>query len=443
MTSALVAATTAMAAAVIASSDSGSARRPALWPSLLPPDRHGRDDLCVVSAKGVRVSFLDGSTALCATSGLWNVPLGYGDPVITETIAEATARASYAGVFRYENVDARRAAEDLVNLTARRYARVLFSTSGAAANDTAMKLVRHYWALRGEPRRKVVLSLDGSYHGLTFGAFALTGEDLGQDVYAVDRRLVRHVPANDVGALGRAARDAGQVAAIVVEPVLGTGTVPLTADFVRALGELREATGVLVVVDEVATGFGRTGPMFASETWPFTPDVLITSKGMTNGTVAAAALLVAPHVADVFDRSGAVLGHGETQAGTAASCAAVSATVRRFRELDALRHGRTAGDRLARGLEALVREHVCVVATSGAGCFRSISVRDRRGRPLDGAGVVALVAAVRRHGTVVHPGPSGLQLVPALVSSPDEIDEALASVRRALDELAAGTEVSS
>lgn len=153
-----------------------TSQRNALWPSLLTPDQHGRDDLCAVSAEGVRVRFADGRELLCGTSGLWNTNLGYGNQAIAEAAAEALRTASYLSVFRYENEYARRAADALVELAgAGHYGRVLFSTSGGAANDLAMKLARQYQALRGRGGRKVVVGLRGSYHGLTFGGFALTG----------------------------------------------------------------------------------------------------------------------------------------------------------------------------------------------------------------------------------------------------------------------------
>ncbi|WP_262060834.1 aminotransferase class III-fold pyridoxal phosphate-dependent enzyme [Streptomyces sp. STR69] len=193
----------------------GQARTGALWPSLLAPEHHGKDELCAVAAEGVRVRFADGRELLCVSSGLWNTNLGYGNRAVAEAAAEALRSASYLSTFRYENVYARRAADALVQAAgAEHYGRVLFSTSGGAANDLAMKVARHYLALR-----KVVVGLRGSYHGLTFGGFALTGEDLGQQLYGVDQRLVRHVPPNDPGELRTLlARQGGQIAAVVVEP---------------------------------------------------------------------------------------------------------------------------------------------------------------------------------------------------------------------------------
>ncbi|MGX1132178.1 adenosylmethionine-8-amino-7-oxononanoate aminotransferase [Streptomyces glaucescens] len=402
----------------------------ALWPSLLAPADHGRPDLCTVAASGVRLTFADGRTRLCGTSGLWNTNLGYGNEAVAAAVHEALLKASYLSVFRYENDYARRAAEALVELCgAETYGRVLFSTSGGAANDLVMKLARHYQALRGEARRTLVVGLRGGYHGLTYGSLALTGEDLGQQLYGVDQRQIRHVTPNDLGELATLLdRQGARIAAVVVEPVLGSGAVPLTAEYVAELLRLRDEHGFLLVADEVATGFGRTGTFLASQGWPASPDLVIVSKGLTNGTCAAAAVVAARPVADAFDTAGAVLTHAETQAGTPATCAAILATVEETRRLDAIAAGRRLAARLDTALDRLVVEEPAVTGTTGTGLFRSVRLSGPDGTPLPAPRVPELVAAIREAGAVVHPGPSGIQLIPALTFTDAELDELMCRV---------------
>lgn len=408
-----------------------------LWPGLIPAPLWDDDELCIRASSGTRVTTLDGTELIDADSGLWNVNLGYGDEVIAEAVARAVRDNSYASVFRASNPEARHAAGLLVDLAGIPGASVVFSTSGGAANDVAMKIARHYQVAEGRPRRRGIVSLAGSYHGLTFGAFALTGEDLGQELYGVDRRAVHQVPANDVDALERFVRRAGAaLAAVVVEPVLGTGTVVLDPAYVERLVALRAEHGFLLVADEVATGFGRTGPMLASRAWPEPPDVVILSKGLTNGTLAASALVVAPHVVAAFRRDDAILVHGETQAGTAVTAAAIAATVERFAALGALDSGRRVGDRVAAGLAELVAGEPAALATTGAGCFRTLTLAGPGGGPIPQAEVATIVRRVRREGVVVHPGPGGIQLAPALTMTDDEVDLVLAAVRRVVRGLA-------
>lgn len=403
----------------------------ALWPSMLAPELHGDDGLCAVSAQGVRIRFADGRELLCGSSGLWNTNLGYGNRAIAEAAAEALREASYLSVFRYENVYARRAAAALIDVCGPdHYQRVLFSTSGGAANDLVMKVARHYHALRGQDRRKVVVGLRGSYHGLTFGGFALTGDNLGQQLYGVDQRLVRHVAPNDPEEIrALLERQGAHVAAVVVEPVLGSGAVPLTEEYVAELLRLRSEHGFLLVADEVATGFGRTGSFFASHRWPGQPDLLVTSKGLTNGTSAAAAVVASHQVADAFTDAGSLLTHGETQAGTPVTCATILATVEEMRRLDAVALGQRLSARLDTELERLAAEHPRVSGTTGVGCFRSVRVTAADGSPLPQTEVPALVAAIREAGAVVHPGTNGIQLFPALTYTDADLTELLDCVR--------------
>ncbi|MDH6126930.1 daptide-type RiPP biosynthesis aminotransferase [Kitasatospora sp. GP82] len=412
----------------------------AVWPSLLAPSRHGRDELCAVSAHGVRVRFADGRELLCGSSGLWNTALGYGNEVIADAIARAVRDASYLSVFRYENAYARRAAEALVDLCGSdHFSRVLFSTSGGAANDLAMKLARQLHALRGEPQRTLVVGLRTSYHGLTFGGFALSGGDMGQRMYGVDQRLIRHVSPNAVDELNALfARQGGQIAAVVVEPVLGNGAVPLDEEFLAELLRLREQHGFLLVADEVATGFARTGPYFASSRWPRQPDLLILSKALTNGTCAAAAVLVARGVDAAFTDADAVFVHAETQAGTPMTCAAILATLEEMRRLDAEALSHRLSSRLDAELKSLGDRLPLLTVTEGVGCFRYLGFGAPGGGPLTAENVADLVAAIREAGAIVHPGPQGVQLIPALIYTDEDLDELLDCVARGAETFFAG-----
>jgi adenosylmethionine-8-amino-7-oxononanoate aminotransferase len=406
-----------------------------LWPLMLPSRDQGRDATCAVSATGVRVTFADGRELLCGSSGLWNVNLGYGNRAVAAAAAEALRDASYLSVWGYENVYARRAAAALVDLAgAGHFARVLFSTSGGAANDMAMKLCRHYHVLRGDPERRAVLGLRNAFHGLTYGAFALTDAQLGQRMYGVDRRLVGHVTPNDAAELERTlARLRGRVAAVVVEPVLGTAALPLDDAYVAALLRMRREHGFLLVADEVSTGFGRLGrQVFETRCWPEPPDLLITAKGLTNGTMAASAVVVSDAVARPFVDSDAILGHAETQAGTPVACNVILATIAETRRLDAVAAAARLSARLDGALARLVEEEPLVRGTAGRGCLRAVLLAQEDGAPLSGHEVSAVVAAIRDAGALLHPGPSCVQLLPALTYTDDELEELLGCLRAGL-----------
>lgn len=410
----------------------------ALWTSMVPADATFAPDRVAVRASGNRIEFADGSVRLCATSGLWNVPLGFGNPEVTEAVCRATHDASYLSLFREPHRYAEAAADALIQLAGpARYRRVIFTTSGGAANDAAMKLARQYWTQKGAASRTLVVGLRGSYHGTMYGSHALSGDDLLQSVYAVDRRSVRHVAHDDDGTELEVllAREGSRVASVVVEPVLGSGAHALTDTFITRLLALRERYGFLLVADEVATGFGRTGPMFASDRWAAAPDVLILSKALTNGAAAGAALLVRHRVATEFLSGGWTFVHGETQAGTPACAAAVVAVIEELHRMGMERVTSALGRRLSDMAAGWAAEGL-IAAVTGRGCFVGLGLRTARGDLLTAAEVATVVSAIASSGVIVQPGPSAIQLIPAYGFGESELRTVDAAVRVGLRHVA-------
>ncbi len=406
----------------------------ALWTSMLPADSTFTPDQVAVGAAGHRIEFADGSTRLCATSGLWNVPLGFGNPAIAEAVMKATHDASYLSLFRAPHRYAEDAAEALIELANPiRYRRVIFSTSGGAANDAAMKLARQYWAQRGYGSRSLIVGLKGSYHGTAYGSHALSGDDLLQSVYSVDRRAVRHVSHSDDGEELELLlkREGSRVASVVVEPVLGSGAHALSDAFIDRLLALREEYGFLVVADEVATGFGRTGTMFATDRWAAAPDILILSKALTNGAMGAAALLVGERVASEYVRGGWTFVHGETQAGTPACAAAILAVIEELHRVDVEPTAQALGTDLL-GLATGLRADDVVTEVTGSGCFLGLGLRNEDESPLSGPDILRVVSAIAQNGVLVQPGPSSIELIPAYGFTSDELLEVDAAVRAGL-----------
>lgn len=406
----------------------------ALWTSMLPADSTFTPDQVAVGAAGHRIEFADGSTRLCATSGLWNVPLGFGNPAIAEAVMKATHDASYLSLFRAPHRYAEDAAEALIELANPiRYHRVIFSTSGGAANDAAMKLARQYWAQRGYGSRSLIVGLKGSYHGTAYGSHALSGDDLLQSVYSVDRRAVRHVSHSDDGEELELLlkREGSRVASVVVEPVLGSGAHALSNAFIDRLLALREEYGFMVVADEVATGFGRTGTMFATDRWAAAPDILILSKALTNGAMGAAALLVGERVASEYVRGGWTFVHGETQAGTPACAAAILAVIEELHRVDVEPTAQALGTDLL-GLATGLRADDVVTEVTGSGCFLGLGLRNEDESPLSGPDILRVVSAIAQNGVLVQPGPSSIELIPAYGFTSDELFEVDAAVRAGL-----------
>lgn len=404
-----------------------------LWIPLIAQHDFPVETHTAVSARGVHVAFEDGRRRLCAKSGLWNANLGYGNPRIAKAIATELEAASYLPLFRTAHRKAIEAANALLALPAHRFQRVVFSTSGGAANDAGMKLARQYFVLDGQPERKIIVGLTGSYHGLTYGSQALSGDDLGQAVYGVDRRNIRHIRFDDGGAelAQLMLREGHKVAAVIVEPVLGSGADVVPESFLDSLRKLREEHGFLVIADEVATGFGRVNSWFVSDEWPSAPDVIVTSKALTNGTSACAALLIGQRVTEKFDSTESVFVHGETQAGTPATCAAILSTIDEMKRLD---HGSLTAA-VSAGLEDLIvrlQGIPGVGEATGRGCMRAIKLETVDGLPLSPSGVLAVVRRIHQAGAIVQPGPSRIQLLPALVFTKENFEELHAAIAAGL-----------
>jgi hypothetical protein len=388
-----------------------------------------------VSSRGSRVTFTDGTEALCMISGIWNSSLGYGNQAIAEAIHAANLNASTLPLFRRGSALATAAASRLIEFARpAEFSTVLFSTSGSAALDACVKLVRQFQTLLGYQRKARILSFSGSYHGMTMGAMAVTGENLNQDTYRIDQRLHIKIRHDDLDALERVMiRYGSEIAAVIVEPILGSGALPVPEEMVNAILRWRCKVGFLVVADEVATGYYRTGPRFASHAWPEQADIIVASKALTNGTCAASALLIAAGVISRFEESGATFWHGETQAGSPQSCAAIIATINEFQRLDAGGSSARVSERLDEFLSGLT-SRFSQISQTGRGCFRAIGLVHSDASPLTGDQVSTLVSRCRDRGLLVQPGPSAIQLVPNLLMSDADLDRAFATLSSVLIE---------
>jgi acetylornithine/N-succinyldiaminopimelate aminotransferase len=288
-------------------------------------------------------------------------------------------------------------------------AQAFFCSSGAEANEAALKVARK---VTGRPR---IVALEGSFHGRTLGALSVTGQPAKWEGFGPLLPGVTFARPNDVESLEAAVSPGGDLAAIVLEPVLGEGgVIPLECEFVLTAAEIAREVGALVCVDEVQTGIGRTGTFFAFEQLGAEPDLVTLAKGLGNG-LPIGALLARAGVADGIGPGD----HGATFGGNPVVCAAACAVVESIDDA-LLAHVVACGERLASGLAAIP------------------GVRDVRGRGLMLAAVLdrdaaPIVDACRDRGLLVlTAGPDVLRLLPPLVVEEAEIDEALGVIRAVL-----------
>ena len=299
--------------------------------------------LPVDSASGVRLRLADGRELIDATSSWWTAIHGYRHPVLDRALAEQAARLPHVMFGGLTHAPAAALAELLVAITPASLEHVFFADSGSVAVEVAIKMALQYWRSRGRPAKARLLALRGGYHGDTFGAMSVC-DPVGGMHHLFAGVLPRQVfaprpPAGfaaepDEGYLAELAatfgKHQGELAAVIVEPVVqNAGGMHLYAPWY--LGELRRLCDeheVLLIADEIATGFGRTGELFGCGHAPVVPDIMCVGKALTGGYLSLAATLCTPRVAEGICRGEArVLMHGPTYMANPLACAVGVASV--------------------------------------------------------------------------------------------------------------------
>jgi adenosylmethionine-8-amino-7-oxononanoate aminotransferase len=297
----------------------------------------------VAEARGTRLVLEDGRELVDGMSSWWAAIHGYRHPVLDAALHAQVDRFSHVMFGGLTHEPAVRLAETLVGITPDPLSRVFFSDSGSVAVEVAVKLALQAWQGRGHPERRLLLTVRGGYHGDTAGAMSVCDPVTGmhglfrgyvaQQAFVERPRPRYHEPLEDrdldeVRAL--LAVRAHEIAAVIVEPVVqGAGGMRFYSPaYLRALVELCRAHDVLVIFDEIATGFGRSGPLFAMEHAGVVPDVLCVGKALTGGYLSLGATLCTDEVAtDVCAAPGGAFMHGPTFMGNALACAVASASV--------------------------------------------------------------------------------------------------------------------
>ena len=395
-------------------------------------------DFVIASGRGAHVTDETGRDYLDATAGLWYCNIGHGRAEIGEAVArQMSSIASYSNFGDMTTRPTLELADRLTGLAPMAGAKVFFTSGGSDAVDTAVKLVRRYWNLAGESQRTVIITRDRSYHGMHMAGTSLAGIPANRDGYGPLDTGVARVAWDDADALAELIDDLGRdnVAAFFCEPVIGAGGVyPPPPGYLAAVREVCRERGVLFVADEVITGYGRTGRMFASE--GLDPDLVLTAKGLTSGYLPMGAVLVGALVARPFwDSPGSFWRHGYTYSGHASAAAAAMANLDIIEGEELI--PRVAGLQLAL-TAALVplRDHAWVSdVRSGVGLLAAVTVAPEI---LAGDATVMprLIAGLRERGILTRGLADGsVQISPAFVITRDELNTLASAIDGALVDL--------
>ncbi len=375
---------------------------------------YGRTPIMFSRGEGVWLYDSEGKSYLDCLTGLAVVAVGHANPRVA-----AAAGAQLSTLVHVSNLYYTR---PMVDLAARLTGvagldRVFFANCGATANETAIKLARRYAQQKHGAHRYEVVSLLDSFHGRTLASLAATGQPAKQQTFQPLPPGFHQVPPEDLDALGKAVGDS--TAAVMVETTQGEGgVVPLSAGYLHQVREMCDQRGVLLIVDDVQAGMGRTGHMFSWQGLGFEPDIATVAKAMANG-LAMGACLAREEVATAF-RPG---DHGTTFGGGPVLCAAALAVLEEIEQRDLLANCR------ARSAQFV----------SGLGCLPGVEGVRGRGlllaAVLEGEWAARVTARALELGLVVNNvRPNAVRFAPPLTISAEETDEAIARFAHALSE---------
>jgi adenosylmethionine---8-amino-7-oxononanoate aminotransferase len=281
--------------------------------------------LPVVAAQGAWLELADGSRVIDGISSWWATLHGHSEPQLVHAMSEQAQRLDHVLFAGATHEPAVQLAERLLAVAPPGLSRVFYSDDGSTAVEVAIKMVLHAWVHRKQPQRRILVALEGAFHGDTFGAMAAGDPTPFFEPYSPMLFEVRRVPV-DAQALADALEDLGdQAAGFVMEPLLqgAAGMRVMTSAFVRSARQLCDDHGIPMIADEVMTGFGRTGALFACERAGITPDVMCLAKGLTGGMLPLAATIATEELFETFlhdDRS-QFFPHGHTFTANPIACA--------------------------------------------------------------------------------------------------------------------------
>jgi adenosylmethionine-8-amino-7-oxononanoate aminotransferase len=397
----------------------------------------------VVDATGVRIRLADGREVIDGMSSWWCAIHGYDHPTLNEALRRQSEAFSHVMFGGFTHAPATDLARRLVETTPEGLEYVFLSDSGSVAVEVAIKMAIQYWHALGRPDRHKLLTIRGGYHGDTFGAMSVCDPVTGMHGIFTGTLPQQHFAPRPETRFGRA-DDAGveadlealaavleahsnEIAALILEPIVqGAGGMWFySADYLRGAAELCRAHDTLLVFDEIATGFGRTGELFAANHAGVAPDILCVGKALTGGMMTLAATVANDRVRDGLSTDGGVLMHGPTFMGNALACSVANASIDLLLEGDWQANVKRIEARLRSGLERW-RGHEAVTDVR---CLGAIGVVETD-RPVD---VAAMQKVFVERGVWIRPFGHLVYLMPPYITSDEDLDQLCQAVGPGLD----------
>lgn len=410
----------------------------ALWhpQAHMPTTRAKR--LVITGGDGAWLTASTGQRLLDATAGLWHANVGHGRERIARAAYDQMRKLETYHTFgRFSNEPALRLADRLAALGPIPGARVMLTSGGSDSVDLACKLSRRHWQLEGRAGKKIVLSRHGAYHGLHAFGTSIAGLPYNRDGYGTESLVpeTARIATNDIDQV-RAQVDrigADNIAAVIAEPVIGTGGVVGPADgYLEGLAAVAREQDILLIADEVITGFGRTGRMFGSDRYGIVPDLVTMAKGLTSGYAPLGGVLVSPRIADRFfaDPAGGrapTFRHGLTYSGHATACVVAEVNLDILAEEELVERAAHLETVLAKALDPLRAHDLVAEVRAGDAFMAGVQLRE----DVSGDAVAEACADAGVLIRTIHD--NTLQICPPFVTTEDEISLIAETIARALE----------
>jgi adenosylmethionine-8-amino-7-oxononanoate aminotransferase len=396
--------------------------------------------LMIERGNGSTLYDTDGNAYIDGVSSLWCTVHGHRHPVIDAAVKAQLDRVAHSTMLGLSHPGAALLGDRLVQLAPRGLRRVFYSDNGSTAVEVAVKMAYQYWRQRGHAERAEFICLRDAYHGDTIGSVSVGGIDLFHATFHGLLFGTHHAEPGDAGDMRRLLEAHGdRVAAVVMEPLVqgAAGMLVHPPGYLRAVRELCDEFGVLLICDEVAVGFGRTGTMFACEQEDVSPDLLCLAKGITGGYLPLAATLTTEEVYAAFlgeHEEFKTFFHGHTYTGNPLACAAALATLDVFEAERTLERLAPKIELLGRLLEDLVRPLPGVAEVRRRGFMTGIELAPF---PVAARMGHQVTLAARRRGALVRPLGDVVVLMPPLSISKDELTRLVRITAAAIEEVTA------
>ncbi len=415
------------------------------------------DPRLIVEAKGAYLTDSDGRKVFDGLSGLWCTGLGHCRPEISEAVSRQIAKLDYSPAFQFGHPGSFELANRLKELTPDGLDYVFFTGSGSESADTSLKIARAYWRAKGLGTKTRLIGREKGYHGVNFGGISVGGIGGNRKAFgvAVDADHMPHTQlASNAFSRGEplsgaeladrlldmiTLHDASNIAAVIVEPFSGSaGVVVPPKGYLKRLREICTANNILLIFDEVITGFGRAAAMTGAEAFGVTPDIMNVAKQVTNGAQPLGAVIVSKDIYDTFMDAGGPdymleFPHGYTYSAHPVACAAGNATLDVLVKEDMVGRVRSLAPHFENAVHSLKgQRHVADIRNYGLAA--GITIASLPGEPARRPYEIAM--ACWRKGFYVRYGGDTIQLAPPFISERNEIERLVSALGDSLNEVA-------